>query len=57
MKNVLLITSTIGIYAVLHDVWTWLEKIELGTAQVSFVDTVICVIISALISLFLMEFV
>lgn len=49
------ITSTIGIYEVLYQIWTWLEAIELGMAYVSAVDTIICFFVSASLSFFMLN--
>lgn len=51
MKNFLAwLTSTIGTYVMLSSLWTCLEEWELGTAHVSTIDTIICFVISVLIS-------
>jgi hypothetical protein len=43
-------TSTIGIYAILSYIWTYLEELEHGRAIVTKVDTIICFIISVFIA-------
>ena len=47
--------STIGMYEFLRVIWTYFEKLETGKATQTTVDTVICLIISAVISLFLLR--
>lgn len=54
-KGITWLFSTIGMYEVLRVIWTYFEKLETGKATQTMVDTAICLIISAVISLFLLE--
>lgn len=54
-KGIMWLFSTIGVYEVLRVTWTYFEKLETGKATQTTVDTVICLIISAVISLLLLE--
>ena len=54
-KGITWLFSTIGTYEVLRVIWTYFEKLETGKATQTTVDTVICLIISAIVSLALLE--
>ena len=51
MEFILYITSWYGIYNLLMNIWQELERMELGYTVVTKVDTVICLLISIVISL------
>lgn len=52
-KTLLGIVSFVGVYQLIYLLWTYAEKRELGEAIVTKADTVVCVILSMIITLFL----
>lgn len=52
-KSIITITSFVGVYQLIYLLWTFAEKRELGEAIVTKADTVVCIILSMIITLFL----
>lgn len=45
-----LLLCSIGTYCLLQPMWEWLEVLELGVANTTIIDTVICMAISGVIA-------
>ena len=55
MNTITTILCAMGVYCILQPIWEWLEKLELGNANTTLVDTVICYGISLVIARFLVD--
>ena len=55
MDIVTKILCSLGIYSIMQPVWEWLEILELGEANATLVDTVICYAIALLVAHIVVE--